>query len=1391
MKIFYKIHGMDALNQLWFLFILVVLIIISSCFGSEVFYITPSTSVPCHAEPCLTIPHLTASTNTSWLKSNSLNLVFLPGNYTLTSDVSISNISSFSMTPNSTTNGSWTITCHQNASFKFDNINHLWIRGLKFVGCGNNKVLSVNNFTVENSTFLGHWESGTALDIFKNNITNIVNSYFTNNTVGSCQSDPTSYLSSTYALVGGAVIVTKSNITMIINSTFEGNTAELGGAIFARCSNITIINSTFVDNHAAYVNFSINDAQCSECVSCSDSWTIVEKRFCRGGAVALLQSRANIGGSIFINNTGNDGRAGVLSVEQGSVATLNSSNFLSGSALQFGGTLVIDDSNVTIKNCTFHNSSVSSYGGVVAIGNSSVMVIGSRFSNNIANTTGGVLMIEVSNLTVSDCWFINNTAKYGEGGVIGTAGRNRLTFENSNFTKNRAAGGGGVLYSFQSVITFHGICNLRDNLASTGGAVYAVESTINTYNEMMLMSNKATDTGGGLYLYHSELNCQHNSTVTVSKNQAKTVGGGAHAINSLITVYTDRSYPQQASMNFSENSAHRGGGICLEAAAQLRIQKSGDKYCNGSNKNLYFISNLADLDGEAIYVVDKTYFEVCAGGSGATAKSTECFIQVLSLLKTVDREYSLVSLEIVPNGRTSKSSIYGGLLDRCTPSSSAEVSIKYIHQTLHGDGVTYLKNISNVKNTSSITSSPVRLCSCTSTIKTNCNSEMLNRTVKKGESFDVSLVAVDQVNRTVPNVMIYSSIKYAESGLGKGQMIQMTNNNYCTKLSFNVYSPSSSELLTLYANGPCRNASMSQIKINITFSLCTCPTGFQPSQTEKNSTNCECVCDSSLKMSHYITDNNLKCNSQTGLLTRKGSFYITSMKFNDSSDNSSGYLIYPHCPFNYCLPPSRSVSINLSLENGADVQCAYKRSGILCGACRLGLSLSLGSSRCLHCPKAWYKQFVPIVIMALIAGVVLIILLMVLNLTVAVGTLNGLIFYANIMDTNSNVLFHSSKKFSSFFISWLNLRVGIDICFLEGMDSYWKAWLLMAFPSYVIFLVIMVIIVSEHSVRLSRLIAKRNPVATLATLILLSYTMFLRTIITALSFATLDYPDGSHKRVWLPDATIEYLSGKHIALFIVAILILTVGIAYTCLLFFWQWLLRFHDKTKFKWIMSQRLCHFIEPYHAPFEFKYRYWTGLLLFARVVLYLVFALNVSGDPDVNLLAITVLLTCIFFLKGHIGRIYKSSAVDKIEMAYYLITALISVSHLFVLKVGSEQAVDAIAYVSGAITVLLFFVVISYHLWTETCTKLTKKCKQRGRRADESEDLTNCQPDPENSGLTIPTFSVVEGLPHQDRSHSAVNEQGQRSNPTHFMNGNNDDDISVISTDSVVPLLGGNDY
>ena len=301
-------------------------------------------------------------------------------------------------------------------------------------------------------------------------------------------------------------------------------------------------------------------------------------------------------------------------------------------------------------------------------------------------------------------------------------------------------------------------------------------------------------------------------------------------------------------------------------------------------------------------------------------------------------------------------------------------------------------------------------------------------------------------------------------------------------------------------------------------------------------------------------------------------------------------------------------------------------------------------------------------------------------------------------------------------ISWLNLEVGFDICFFKGMNTYWKTWLQLAFPAYVLVLVVMVILLSEHSTRFSRLIGKKNPVATLATLILLSYTKLLSVIIAALSFVTLNYPNGSQTKLWLSDASIGYLSGKHIPLFLVAVFVLIIGSAYTVILFFWQWLLHHQNKIIFRWVKYQKLCHFIEPYHAPYLYKHRYWTGLLLLARIILFVVFALNLSSDPGVNLLAIIVVTSSILVLKGYFGQVYKNWMIDMMELVSYFNLILFSIAVFFTLK--SDIPPNVAVYISGITVFILVLVILAYHFFHEVCLKVWKRVKQKRRSVDDNE-------------------------------------------------------------------------
>ena len=130
---------------------------------------------------------------------------------------------------------------------------------------------------------------------------------------------------------------------------------------------------------------------------------------------------------------------------------------------------------------------------------------------------------------------------------------------------------------------------------------------------------------------------------------------------------------------------------------------------------------------------------------------------------------------------------------------------------------------------------------------------------------------------------------------------------------------------------------------------------------------------------------------------------------------------------------------------------------------------------------------------------------MVLNLTVSIGTINGLIFYASIVKiSESTGIFFPNGPIPvlSQFIAWLNLDLGIETCFYPGMTAYHKVWLQFVFPLYIWFIIATIIVLCRYSTWLSNKIGG-NVVQVLATLILLSFTKIFRTFAPALNWVTL------------------------------------------------------------------------------------------------------------------------------------------------------------------------------------------------------------------------------------------------------------------------------------------------
>ena len=128
-----------------------------------------------------------------------------------------------------------------------------------------------------------------------------------------------------------------------------------------------------------------------------------------------------------------------------------------------------------------------------------------------------------------------------------------------------------------------------------------------------------------------------------------------------------------------------------------------------------------------------------------------------------------------------------------------------------------------------------------------------------------------------------------------------------------------------------------------------------------------------------------------------------------------------------------------------DLQCQFNRTGILCSQCKHHLSMIFGSSRCMECTN----MHILLTILVLVAGIVLVVSIYLLDLTVTNGTINGIIFYANVVSINDSVFLSNEYVFKPLrvFISFANLDLGIETCFYNGMDGYAKMWLQFSFLS--------------------------------------------------------------------------------------------------------------------------------------------------------------------------------------------------------------------------------------------------------------------------------------------------------------------------------------------------------
>ena len=911
-------------------------------------------------------------------------------------------------------------------------------------------------------------------------------------------------------------------------------------------------------------------------------------------------------------------------------------------------------------NITFTNNSAAFAGAMYSSKSHVQLLANIVFENNTASLDGGAIYVHISDLSSYEgVVFTNNSAE--SGGAIYIELSDVQLLGKTAFQNNTASETGGAIYISltESRLVLSGPTTFTGNVATHGGGLASlIGARVFCHNtsEVIFLRNTA-EFGGAVHIELSDLHLLGNTAF--ENNSAILSGGAIHAESGSISFAENTT--------FTRNTASRGGGIALDGGAQLHFLLTP--------LMVTFLRNEAEIGG-AIFIDDSIL--LCSDSQ------TACFFDVDGLNSETD---SFLRKNLHLNFSLNSASlsgpvIYGGNPDHC----------QINNLETPGFTIFLLMSQTTLIYPADVSSDPRQVRICENGTMANCTTESYSVKVKRGELFNISLITVGQLDIPVSGRILANSDNIGDVRLHPQFPV---SNGTCTNVGISLLADEhvSNKTLYLYLDGPCGNAARARIAVEIT--LEECPPGFHLSLDH-------CDCEKRL-----VDEVSITCDINSETILRQDNAWIQPI-WNDST--YLGFIWHPNCPLGYCKSSQEPIHLDFSILNTSDSLCSENRHGLLCGACRQNYSLSLHDYSCKDCED----KYLSLLLFFAFAGIALIAFLFVLRMTVAAGTINGLILYANIISVNRDIFFPPGMikvHPLSVFLAWLNLDFGISTCFYDGLDAYSYAWLQYLFPVYVWGLIGVIILINKLPIKVGGLFGS-NPVAVLATVVLMSYTKLLQSSIVALAYTQLDYPDNK-TNVWLYDANITYFEGKHIYLAVVAILVIAVLIlSYTLLLTFGYRLLACSNRRYCFWFNTFK--PFLDPYYAPFNGKTRYWNGFLLVVRGDLYVGFAINSLGDPSANLVAISVIFFILSVIPWLGHRIYEKLYVNILEVSFILNVCVLSIATYHVRTVNGNQAI--VTYLSLGTAFAEFIGIVIFHLYSIIrdklpCKKLPAERAQRG--------------------------------------------------------------------------------
>lgn len=950
--------------------------------------------------------------------------------------------------------------------------------------------------------------------------------------------------------------------------------------------------------------------------------------------------------------------------------------------------------NISFSNCNFNNNQATWGGGMI------IELVDSAMENLVS--------ITYSDFTNNSC-YNSDRSKGGPGGGVRIATfvyfpmktnedfkRNSIVIKWCTFTGNEALSGGAISLSFHRQSTHSkqlpqanvSDCNFDFNSARLGSAVSVDRDHYFT-------------TGNLGTAYFRGCNYRNNTIVYADEAKPHSVGIGALYVSEIEVVFEDYNkfiqnngtavavvgstltFSHYATALFQENLGSEGGALALLGMASIIM---------GSNSSINFTNNYASLFGGAIF---NNYI-----GREDLSSSVKCFLQYYDPFCPPKQWLTYFTFNGNSAGKLGNS-IFSTTILPCSWSDGTEIlsdSAKNIF-CWNNETWTYVNS------------------SCDDQIRTlpqSFNLSNVRRHIFSGHSFQLKIDAKDDLGHIVTTDTIYTAAVISNNSSAKvDPKFSFIADGYVGILG------TEEQNVTLKLN----TARSRDWGFHLDLTIDKCPPGFVSRDLQSNisdesvayiesDTACDCIGGKHI----YSFAGNLLCD-KSGLVSKiRNGYWIGIVPW---IDNNTLYMATTNLLYKYTNKDF--LFLNTSYKTLNYDQCSFlNRAGPLCGECREGYSTAVNSYdyRCVPCSRNntnFGANIATYLALTYLPYGFVFIVITYFDIRLMSGPLIGFILFAQmigsgVIDLTVNRLPyfkvedvpHKLQRAYRIAYGLFNLNSFSEVmepfCIRENftaLDTISLDYGVALFPLLPIFTVFFVVRFTDfkcctkktqkgiRNVTIARSrsqvykTSKKSLLHPLVSFVYLSYAKFVLTSTKLLSTTRVFDKNGNAPSDIFP----VYFAGQYyfgqreyiLPYGLVAILLFIIFGALFPLIFLGpidliNWLL---DKPRFeklgKFWPTLTVNHFMEAFHGCYKPQQKYFAGLYLMFRSIIFVIFAFstNETSTRSWQLIFLIMILISVSYKKP-----YKVNFFTYLDIASLFNMTLINFISIYMYTSHSEN-------------------------------------------------------------------------------------------------------------------------